>query len=222
MALVTSRVFPFNFELKRSRRRTLSVEVRAGKVIVRSPLFLGDRRILEFVSERTAWIMEKVEETKAGHVAEAENEILFLGEKFRILQWSGGESIIDELGKTISLSGYGENKKDLVKKFYIQETKKIVEKYLAEFRGDFSVCIEGIRYKFYKSKWGSCSAKNKLSFNAYLCSAPRDIIRYVVIHELCHIRVKNHSRKFWEQVAYYLPEYKIKRRYLRQHNIAII
>ena len=67
-----------------------------------------------------------------------------------------------------------------------------------------------------KSLWGSCSSKGSLRFNWRIIMAPPDLIDYVVVHELCHLVVANHSDSFWEQVARLMPDYNRRRQKLRK------
>ena len=59
-----------------------------------------------------------------------------------------------------------------------------------------------------RTRWGSCSGKNRLNFNTYLAKMHPDFVEYVVVHELAHIKHKNHSKDFWAEVEKYLPDYK--------------
>lgn len=68
-----------------------------------------------------------------------------------------------------------------------------------------------------KSRWGSCSAKGNLNFNWKLIMAPSQVLDYVVIHELCHLREFNHSPRFWELVYGQMPEYEAWKKWLKLH-----
>nr|WP_266096231.1 M48 family metallopeptidase [Aliarcobacter cryaerophilus] len=65
-----------------------------------------------------------------------------------------------------------------------------------------------ISYRKNKRTWGSCNYKNELNFNILLMKFPLYIMEYIVIHELAHIKHKNHSKKFWDLVEKYSPNYK--------------
>jgi predicted metal-dependent hydrolase len=69
-----------------------------------------------------------------------------------------------------------------------------------------------------KTLWASCSVKKNLNFNWRLAAAPAGILDYVVIHELCHIREMNHSKKFWRLVAELCPDYAERRKLLRHYS----
>ncbi|WP_396643457.1 M48 family metallopeptidase [Methylomonas sp. 2B] len=79
-----------------------------------------------------------------------------------------------------------------------------------------------VRIKTQKSRWGSCGPKNDINLNWLLMLAPPAALEYVVVHELCHIRHKNHSADFWQLVEAHLPNYREQRLWLKQHGAAIM
>lgn len=74
-----------------------------------------------------------------------------------------------------------------------------------------------IRIGGQRTLWGSCSPQGTLSFNWRLILAPLEVLDYVVVHELCHLRVPNHSRRFWALVARHRPQWRDQRDWLRDH-----
>ena len=68
-----------------------------------------------------------------------------------------------------------------------------------------------------KTRFGSCSSKGNLNFNCVLALMPDAILDYVIVHELCHRIEMNHSPAFWAQVASVLPDYRTRRKWLRDH-----
>ena len=72
-----------------------------------------------------------------------------------------------------------------------------------------------------RTRWGSCSARGTISLNWRLMLAPPDILDYVVVHELCHSKEMNHSRAFWERVETILPDYKRRRKWLKENGGAL-
>ena len=59
-----------------------------------------------------------------------------------------------------------------------------------------------------KTRFGSCSGKNSINFSVYLFAYPDDVIDYVILHELCHIKYKDHSKNFYSEIEQYMPDYK--------------
>jgi predicted metal-dependent hydrolase len=68
-----------------------------------------------------------------------------------------------------------------------------------------------------RSFWRICTAKNELRFSYRLLYVPKEVLEYVIVHELSHIRHKDHSRAFWDEVERYIPDWKEKRAYLKSH-----
>ena len=79
-----------------------------------------------------------------------------------------------------------------------------------------------ITIRMQKTRWGSCSSKGNLNFNCLLMRTPDEIIDYVVVHELCHLKEMNHSKRFWSEVEKVLPDYKVRRKWLKDHQNEIM
>jgi predicted metal-dependent hydrolase len=80
-----------------------------------------------------------------------------------------------------------------------------------------AVTYERIRIGDQRTLWGSCSARGTLSFNWRLVLAPLEVLDYVVVHELCHLCVPNHSKRFWKLVEGRRPHWRGQRDWLREH-----
>lgn len=94
---------------------------------------------------------------------------------------------------------------------------------LVEYYADLmGVSYERIAIRTQKSRWGSCSGKRNLNYNALLIMTPEPVIKYVVVHELCHLREMNHSSLFWDEVEKYHPTYKQDRKWLKDHGDELI
>ena len=73
-----------------------------------------------------------------------------------------------------------------------------------------------------RTRWGSCSSKGNLNFNCLLMLCPPEVLDYVVVHELCHLKEMNHSKRFWELVAQFCPEYEKYKKWLKEHGNELI
>jgi predicted metal-dependent hydrolase len=93
--------------------------------------------------------------------------------------------------------------------------REVVSTVAQEEAGLIGVEYGRIRIGGQRTLWGSCSPRGTLSFNWRLALAPPDVLDYVVVHELCHLRVPNHSRRFWELVERHRPHWRQQRDWLR-------
>lgn len=92
--------------------------------------------------------------------------------------------------------------------FYKKEIVKYLPNLIDMHSKKMNLFPTSIRYRKNKRTWGSCNYKNGLNFNILLMKFPIELMEYVIIHELAHIQHKNHSKKFWNLVEFYCPDYK--------------
>ncbi len=98
----------------------------------------------------------------------------------------------------------------------IQKAREIFPERVEYYAKKMGISYGRITIREQKTRWGSCSSKGNLNFNWKLTLMPPDILDYVVVHELAHRREMNHSRAFWKIVEQMLPDYKERRKRLRE------
>ena len=82
---------------------------------------------------------------------------------------------------------------------------------------EMDVTFKSVSITSARTRWGSCSGTNAIHYSFRLLYAPKEVVEYVVIHELAHVRHKNHSRSFWLEVEKYCPAWKIHRAWLKKN-----
>lgn len=92
--------------------------------------------------------------------------------------------------------------------FYKKEIIKYLPDLVDIYSKKMNLIPTSLKYRKNKRTWGSCNYKNGLNFNILLMKFPIELMEYVVIHELAHIKHKNHSKKFWDLVEEFCPDYK--------------
>jgi hypothetical protein len=103
---------------------------------------------------------------------------------------------------------------------YIANKRKALQELKARleyFNGHYGLAYNRVTIRDQKSRWGSCSEENNLAFSFRLIMAPPAVIDYVIIHELMHIKEKNHSAGFWKLMETAMPQYKTQRCWLREN-----
>ncbi len=103
-----------------------------------------------------------------------------------------------------------ENKKVLSKEeidLLKEDAKNYLPKRVAYFEEQMNLKCSSIKVTSAKTRWGSCSSKNSICFSYRVMLLPKDVIDYIVVHELAHIVQKNHSNLFYEVIEKYLPNY---------------
>ncbi len=104
-----------------------------------------------------------------------------------------------------------------LEKRYRKAAMDYIPKRVAYYAGIMDVSYSKISIRDAKTRWGSCSSSGNLSFSWRLMLAPFSVLDYVVVHELCHRVHMNHSKEFWHLVEHYIPDYKIKRKWLKEN-----
>jgi predicted metal-dependent hydrolase len=109
----------------------------------------------------------------------------------------------------------------LLEWWYRDEARRIINLRVREFAAILGVIYSRLTIRDGRSRWGSCSSLGGLNFSWRLILAPPEILDYVVIHELAHLRELNHSPRFWAIVAAHCPAYRTHQRWLKEHGAAL-
>lgn len=103
-----------------------------------------------------------------------------------------------------------------------KEAYEYLPKRVRELSERVGVDYGKITVRHQKTRWGSCTSEGNLSFNCMLMKTPKDVIDYVIIHELCHRKEMNHSKNFWAEVERAMPEYEKMRKWLKENGGSLI
>ena len=102
------------------------------------------------------------------------------------------------------------------------EAKKRIIARLAELAKQHGFTYNKVTIRNQRTRWGSCSAKNNISLNIKLVALPPELFDYVILHELVHTRVHNHSRKFWHELDKYVENGRVKDKQLIEYGLGIL
>jgi len=111
---------------------------------------------------------------------------------------------------------------DELEALFREQARGRFEEVAAEYADEMGVEYEGLAVRNQRTRWGSCSPKQNLSFNWRLIMAPPEIAEYVVVHELAHLREQNHTNQFWRIVREQLPDYRERANWLEEHSVELI
>lgn len=208
-------------EIIRSNRKTLSISIDSfGRLIVRAPKRYGEERIFAFIQEKENWILRKKAEIKgAGIDLPSENldnySLMIFGEKHTLCLTDVKRIAFDGAGKRIYLPK--QNAKERLVKWLKENAKRILTDLTQKTAARMGTSYQKVTITSARSRWGSCTYDNAIRYTYRLLFAPKEVIEYVVVHELSHTFHKNHSPLFWREVEKYVPDWKAKRKWLRTH-----
>lgn len=210
-------------KIVRSDRKTLSISVDTfGRLIVRAPKKYSEERIFAFLRKKEGWILRKQAERKgAGTDLPPENldgyTFLLLGNQTKIVVDDGKKVGYDGERNIIYLPR--EKSKERLIKWLKENAKRILTTVTKRKAEEMGVSYKSITVTSAKTRWGSCSGDNALRYTFRLLYCPKEIIDYVVVHELSHTLQHNHSKQFWQVVERYIPDWKTRRKWLKGHGI---
>jgi len=224
-----------NYEIVYSKkRRKAAIVVRPDLTVeFRAPHGLSREAISDMVQKKAVWVWEKLDWFEANRLPYQEKryadgeKYLYMGREYslKILPAEGiKKPFVSFLGSEITVlipeSVSDELKPALVKRaiwnFYSECAESEVKKFLKAYSEKLRIDPPAFKVKHQKRRWGSCSADNVLRINFQLMMAPPEQLEYVVVHELCHVKEKNHSARFWNLVSELMPGYQVHRKSLKK------
>ena len=103
----------------------------------------------------------------------------------------------------------------------MEKSSQIFSRHLNKISKKLKLKPRKIIIKNLKDRWGSATSDDTINLNMNLIKAPRSVIDYVILHELCHLKIKGHSYKFWQMVRRYMPNYDEQKRWLELNNVIV-
>lgn len=215
MRITTSNI-PVEVIKKDIKNMHLSVLPPDGKVRVSAPNFLSDDAIAMFVRTKIGWI-RKQQEKFANQPRQTERqyvsgETLYVWGKQYYLQveYSYQGNSLKLLGDkailTVRKESSPKQRDNFVREWYRTLLKVEVDKYLPKWEKTTGIYSSGWQSKYMTTKWGTCNTKtHKIWLNLQLAKKPVECLEYVILHELAHLRVKNHGPEFVAILDQYMP-----------------
>ncbi|MEY8339201.1 SprT family zinc-dependent metalloprotease [Lachnospiraceae bacterium 62-35] len=179
-------------EIIYSARKTMGLEVTGEvKVKARVPRRSSDRQVKNFVESKKCWIVEK-----------------YLLQRERAAE-----------REKLPKPDYVERPE--LEGIYREQARENLEARTAYFAQIMGVTYGRITIRAAKHRWGSCSSKGNLNFHWKLVLMPPEVLDYVVVHELAHRKQMNHSVLFWQEVEKVIPDYKMRRKWLKENGNSV-
>jgi predicted metal-dependent hydrolase len=225
-----SRTFAIGDEKLTVRVRE-SARARTARIIVgpRRPLEVivptgtADRDVDDFLAAKRRWVERKV--AAAREIAarpprlglERSGVVWLNGEEVPLERENGSRSMAAMDDGRLVVRGEDEDAPRAVERWYRREARKRIEEVAVSEAARLGLEYHSLGIRDPRTRWGSCSRRGHLSFSWRLVAAPPDVLRYVVVHELCHLREPSHSKAFWRLLEAARPGWQQQARWLREH-----
>ena len=193
-------------------------------MIVRSPERASIENIQKLVNKNISWILKNQKEAKrkCSEIKHKEfingEEFLYMGDICRLLIVEDTDiPLTHNNGNFYLAKEYTGKARELFAKWYKEQALRIISERVVRYSSIAGLKYNKIKITNARKRWGSCGTNDNLYFSRYLIMAPLSVIDYVVVHELAHIKEKNHSKRFWNEIKALFPEYKKHKKLLREN-----
>ena len=217
-------------ESPRAKYMSLRVTVDRGLEVV-VPRGFNHVLIPTFLREKHEWVqaalakVQQVRDLRAADQTEVRpTEVVFqsVGRTWTVeyeLKRGRKLTLVDDGQGRLRISGPIENTAacySVLQRWAHRQSFSVLVPLLRELSSETGIAFARTAIRCQKSRWGSCSSSGTISLNQKLLFVEPDLVRYVLIHELCHMREMNHSRHFWKLVGQFYPDYRNARRRLKE------
>jgi predicted metal-dependent hydrolase len=221
--------------IRKRGRKSVSIIVRPDQTVqIIVPHGMAEKAIKHIVATKQNWINKKLDELKNSDFQRTdqlyqEGELfLFMGRHLSLVITTGRGSVRisnDNLHVTVPPGLQGEDRTHYIRhkllEYYHAEALKLFREKTSKIGETLGITPVYVAVKDYKSRWGTCFSDGRIYYNWRLILTPESIIEYVIAHELCHLKVPNHSKRFWQLVETVIPDWKIRRKWLRINSHAL-
>lgn len=227
------------YYLNKKKIRNINIRIKPdGKIFLSCPLKMKSEDAEKFLVQKYDWItkqqnrLKKYSAEKESYEFKNGGKTYYMGNLYTINiipSKSNNVEIADDNINIFIKEKYIENS-NYVQKYYEKWLKEnatqIYTNLVAKYQKQMSKYVKSfpqIEVKKLKTRWGSCMpSRNKVTFNLSLVKTPLECIEYVVVHELAHFKYQNHSKKFYNLVEIYIPDWKVRRKLLNnKYNIVV-
>jgi predicted metal-dependent hydrolase len=204
----------------RARRIRVNVHAHTGVEVV-LPVRASDRAAAAAVRELRPWIERRLGEVEAAlaQVTARAGTVPYLGIPLELVA-EGGRTRVHRSGERLLVPA--DDPAPALERFYRRAARAEIEPRLRRATAIAGSSFSGLDIRGQRTRWASCSASGRMSFNWRLLLAPEEVLEYVVWHEVCHLEILDHSPRFWALLERRWPGYRRDRDWLRRNGPTLV
>ncbi|HIU52026.1 MAG TPA: DUF45 domain-containing protein [Candidatus Merdicola faecigallinarum] len=214
MNLVKNKSNVITYTVNKAINNRCYISVQNGEVVVKAPWYFSQTEIQNLVEEKRKWIMEKLKEYEI--LQNAPKTILkILGNEYLVkIEYKSGATPALDLKNGFAIitipNKYKKNTKEVmqlvINKMYTMLAEKEIERAMEKTRIMLGIAPEDYEIKTMVNTLGKCE-NGKITIHPEIVTYSREMIDYIILHEFCHLKYKTHSKKFYEMIQKYMPNY---------------
>ena len=195
-----------------------------AQLVVRAPQSMSGETVHQLVRQKLPWILRKQRFAREHYLPAipktfvSGEKFLYLGDTYELFVAPGayGPLVFNEKGFFLP-EGCRPLAQWLFRDWYREQATEFLSARIRHYAGMTGARYSRIGISNARGRWGSCSSRGVLTFSWRLMMAPRDVVDYVVVHEVVHLEELNHAKRFWRKVKALAPDYLQAKRWLERH-----
>lgn len=212
------------YTVVKQKRKTATIVINEQlEVLVKVPQYMTKKQIEHLVNKHEKWIVESLEKRKSFSEKNdwyQTKRILYLGNYWPVTLINDSDqkprAFFDGRRFIVISDGSEVAAREQIEHFFRKQAKEILIPLVNEYANLLEVTFNKVTIRKQVTRWGSCSSKGNLSFNVKILCAPIEMIAYVVLHEVMHLKYFNHSSTFWQEIEVVMPDYRRRMNYFKQ------
>lgn len=207
-----------------SKRKTITLAVeRDRSIVVRAPIGTPEEKIRQAVEDKKLWLYEKVNSKRKYPPQPLRKEFVtgetipYLGRNYRLEITEDGQPGVRFQSRFHIARDQQFHVAHLLREWYTDRAQEKLPPRARHFATSLGVTFNRVLVSDLKVRWASCTPKSNLNFNWRIMKAPPFVIDYLIVHELTHLLVPNHTPEFWNIVAVQVPRYEQAKEWLREN-----
>lgn len=226
ITLLTGKIYDIKDELgfdikvvpsRSARRLILRIDSKERIPVLSVPRFCSRRKAVDFVNEHRGWIMTALAKIPQTKKLENGDKLLLFGQRVEISHQEKARCGVRLEGDKLIVSGGAEFLHRRVKDYIKREAQKRFYEQSQKLAAKIGKKLIGVSIKDTKSRWGSCSSLNHINYSWRIALAPREVIDYLLAHEVAHLAHQDHSDAFWDCVNFLNPNWKSGHDWLKKY-----
>ena len=204
--------------------KAIAIKIERKSVTIKVPFFINNKLVEQLIRKKINWIKKKIKinlnfQPFKKKLYINDEQFLYLGKNYKLKILKNNKYSVKIEGDFLQVNIKNELNilkiRKLIKGWFYEKSYIYFKKETYDCAKKNHLKINSIKVREYKARWGSCSSNGDISFNWRLIMAPPKIIKYVIVHELMHIKELNHSPKYWNYVRSLYPNIKVAKEWLK-------
>ena len=203
---------------KLSKNYKLTFDKKNLRGLVSIPYYVSFKSGLEFANENIEWLYKEIKKFLPLVLIRNNLSLLIMGKKMQIIFEEGNLNKIFVTKNIIIIKSYNDSHTKILKKWFVNKILLHSKNYVDIVSKSLNLNIKAIKISNSFNYWGSCNSAGVIHLNWRLIFAPTQVLEYIIVHELCHLKEFNHTKNFWMLVKKFCPDYKNQILWLKKND----